>query len=292
MTDPLQRARGLVRQNRILDAEPLLDRLLEGSPTDTDALYLRGVCHFRRKDFPAAEAAFRRLLTEDNTHANGHYYLGLCLERQDNETASLEQYHFVLALQPDHRQALSKLGATAADGNTDGPRPREGGTGPIEETSPDPGQRILEGHRLFRTTLPLSVLPVLVFAAILAKLASLGLGIPGFGVFIGALLLLSPVDAWLRSRATRYVVWQRRLDLQQGIVFRKEHSVWTYEIENVEFSRGFWLMLMRSGRITIEAKGQKHRIVGLGNHRFMRKLWNELRDAALVQRRGMKKWWI
>jgi len=31
---------------------------------------------------------------------------------------------------------------------------------------------------------------------------------------------------------------------------------------------------------------------GFSDAPFMKKLWQEIRDAALVERRGIKKWWM
>ena len=98
--------------------------------------------------------------------------------------------------------------------------------------------------------------------------------------------------AFLRSRASRYTFFERRIDIAEGVLFRRFQSVWLYEIIDVEYSRGPLELLMATGRITIQTKGHQFRLVGLGNGRRMKKLWATLRDTVLFERREMKQVWI
>ena len=92
------RGQALVLVGRDREGEPLLDRYLERYPDDGEALYLRGVTRFRRKEFDEAEQDFRRAISVA-PHLPGPYHnLAQILEatgRREEATAMREQHREV-----------------------------------------------------------------------------------------------------------------------------------------------------------------------------------------------------
>lgn len=109
----------------------------------------------------------------------------------------------------------------------------------------------------------------------------------------------------VRSAATRYDFYERRIDFQSGVLWRRRVSLWMYQIEDVWLTRTPMNLLTGDAKVHARARGQEaptrrgsrrgaghFAIVGLGNQKRMKALFAELRDAALVERRGMKNWFV
>jgi membrane protein YdbS with pleckstrin-like domain len=73
-------------------------------------------------------------------------------------------------------------------------------------------------------------------------------------LILGAALVISfgvaLMDAWLRSRTTLYTIYERRIEIQKGILSRKIATIWLYEIEDVSYSLPFLLRLTNNAEIT------------------------------------------
>lgn len=120
-------------------------------------------------------------------------------------------------------------------------------------------------------------------------------------VLLGVLLVL---HAALASAATQYEVYERRIDVQQGVLNRRSLSVWLYEITDVELRQSPMLTLTGNAeiRISLPQRGYakpsrfddptKVRIIGFGSLRDQQRLWREVRDAALRERRVMRRWYL
>jgi hypothetical protein len=125
------------------------------------------------------------------------------------------------------------------------------------------------------------------------------------GAPAGLLLLALPVVIWLsllcKSCSWRYQIYQYRVDFEVGLLSKRKHSVWLWQILDAEYNRSQmgWLTNTASVQILADkrqanqgAESVYFEIVGLGSAGFMEQLWEELVDAALVQRRAIKWWGI
>lgn len=130
------------------------------------------------------------------------------------------------------------------------------------------------------------------------------------GLFVGAavspagmFLLVLPILIWLplvcQSHSWRYQVYQYRVDFEVGLLSKHKFSVWLWQILDVEYNRSRmgWLTDTATVRILADKRQDNQdsehvsfEIIGLGSASFMEQLWEELMDAALVQRRAIK-WW-
>lgn len=118
-----------------------------------------------------------------------------------------------------------------------------------------------------------------------------------------ALLILT----FIRAKSTSYAFYEFRIDLESGILSRRHETIYISDIENVTFRAPFLLTLFWTGVMDLsvrrsgvadQARGTSAdgaatvRIIGLGSGWFMSRIRRELLDAAVVERRAMKKWWI
>lgn len=121
---------------------------------------------------------------------------------------------------------------------------------------------------------------------------------------IGLYQATSLVLTWLGSR---YDIYERRIDLREVGFHTNYDSIWLYEITDVRLEIPPALALTSTAKLYIRAATHPaqdlidaepriadavHIIPGIGGRRFMKKLWQELRDAALVERRAMHRWWV
>lgn len=112
------------------------------------------------------------------------------------------------------------------------------------------------------------------------------------GVLLAAVAAAVAVWAVLSATFTRYEIFTHRIDITRGILARQSDTVWLYEINDVVFQQPLWLLLTGNARITLRTDAGPHRIVGFGNASAMRRLWAEIRDTAVSERRAMRRWWI
>jgi tetratricopeptide (TPR) repeat protein len=299
MTNGLQsqpaEARELLSQGNISEAAQVLDEALRRDPKNAETRFLLGVAHFKSGEWFSAEGDFRDAIALNDRHilANAHYYLGLALERQGRPDDARLEYQQVLRNQPGHEVAelvKKKLGIDEAPIELSSRRQPQ-----HEEEQPVPGRReeapLYRGELLFsgnRRMRSFSDLFLLACAALVLTIV--------LHVFaIAAFLLLFAILA-LNSRTTKYEIYERMMDFKTGVFNRLEHSVWTYQIDDVLWKQTPFNQLTGDATIQIHTNISGHsqvsQITGLGNHKFMNQLFKELRDAALVERRAMKRWWI
>ena len=132
---------------------------------------------------------------------------------------------------------------------------------------------------------------------------------PLFSVNNSEVLMIFPIsigiflfDLILRSRFNKYIIYEKRIDIKKGILFRNHDSVWLYEITKISFSQNPINVLTGDAKITIEAGEQTFELTGLNapgttigrtkTIKFMRDLFEELRNAVRDDRGTVKKIWI
>ena len=96
---------------RTSESDQTLDRVASKFPSDVRVAFERGALLEQRKDFVAAEAAFRDALDKDPNHAPSLNYLGYMLaergERLDEAVSLVER---ALKIDPDNSSYLDSLG--------------------------------------------------------------------------------------------------------------------------------------------------------------------------------------
>lgn len=112
------------------------------------------------------------------------------------------------------------------------------------------------------------------------------------GVVTLLLLTLLLAHLGLAYVGTHYDLYERRIDIRSGGLFRKLESIWHYEIVDVTFHRSPLMTLTGNAAISLKTQEGERRIVGLASPSVMERLWREIRDAVLIERREMKKVWI
>ncbi|KVC63414.1 hypothetical protein WI73_24040 [Burkholderia ubonensis] len=100
----------------------------------------------------------------------------------------------------------------------------------------------------------------------------------------------------MRARRTVYDIYERRIDIREGLLIRKESSVWTFEIINPTLHRSLLNVIFGCGRIilidTPSEQMNNAKIIGFGSFEDTRALWQALRDTAIKDRLTIKRMWI
>lgn len=290
-------------------------------PADAQARFLRGLEIFRSGDHERAERELLAATARDDRHAWAWYYVGLTRDRRGDQDAAVEALQRAVRSQPDLKPARDKLlalgGASAVPDRPAEqapkakPKPgtlaqildsnmREGVPERSEEQAP--GDVLWAGRR--RVLSCMAQPSAWTWIVALACGASLGVAVasgqPG-SLAAAAVMVALALDLpsyFLRSATTTYTVYERRIDIRQGIFVRRERSVWLYDVENVEYTRSFWEMLTGDATITLtpEERNMKPRepitLRGPGNYRQVHWLFEQIRVKALVERRAMKNLWV
>jgi tetratricopeptide (TPR) repeat protein len=103
-------ANALIQQQRLSDAEALVEKLLNAFPDDAEGLLLLGRLRYLERRCPEAETVLRRHLAVHTNSLNGFIQLSLsllCQQKWTNAAAVLER---AIALKPDFAQAHNNLG--------------------------------------------------------------------------------------------------------------------------------------------------------------------------------------
>jgi hypothetical protein len=133
------------------------------------------------------------------------------------------------------------------------------------------------------------------------------------GPQVAGLILAWPAYLWVRllikSRSTRYHIYQNRIDFVSGIISKRKKSLWLFDIRDVQYDCSAVGRITGGGMIRILA----HTVVvshpadtideflihtlpsprkDWSTNKHMETFWDELWDAAIIKRRIMKNWFI
>jgi tetratricopeptide (TPR) repeat protein len=107
---------------------------------------------------------------------------------------------------------------------------------------------------------------------------------------IGTLLV---IHARLAASRTSYAVYERRIDVEQGVLNRSLQSVWLYQIKDVRLLRPFYLNVTNNALISLLLEDKSIiEIIGFGPYPDQERLREELTNAALIERRALRRWWV
>lgn len=296
-----------LKKGLIAEAEAMFVSLLEERPSDSEARFGLGLSQFRLKAFARSQATFSALTTAEPNHYLGWYYLGLSQERLGDHAEAIKAFRRSLTINPSFAKAAEKLSALQSDRPESDPASRVPVAKAIDQGLGDaasslgrlsPGELRIDTHRRvssFTGMWSLLFLSVLWCGYLYWQDAGLQSEIFLISVAVVVLLFLG---LSMRSRATVYRIYEGRIDVQKGVLFRKSDTVWMYDIEDVQYKQSPLESLTRNATITVDTArgataGKPERITlrGIDNASAVRELWEWIRDRAVVERRAMKGVW-
>lgn len=288
-------AEQLFKEKKMPAAAELFEKILKQDSDNYDIKYKLAICRFRQKQFPIAEGIFRQLIAVKHADFNAWYYVGLCLERQGRKKEAMATYTIVLSLNPNFELAKKKLGIM--------PKANEVKSSSSEasvfttESTEGPGEVLYQGNRRILSFIKHWTIILIILLAMIAFFIFNNDSSFILGLVPMALVYL---DLFIRSKLTKYTIYEKRIDIARGILFRSHSSTWLYEITNILFSRKPLNIITGDSTITIEAGVFKFKLIGLkppkgaksGSLKFMKTLFEELRNTVLKERGEVKKVWI
>jgi membrane protein YdbS with pleckstrin-like domain len=179
-----------------------------------------------------------------------------------------------------------------------------------------PGNLIRRGHRRLLSHKRLYIGAIALLVAIAAaktnSAASAAYGSPaplsaalrGSQLASLGLAVCCILGAFLSQALTHYEVYERRVDISRGVLFRKRQMVWLYDVLDIELFQTPILMLSGTGTLIFQLdhqapspllprrKSSLPQLRAFGSLSQLRDLQKELLAAAEVERRSMKKGWI
>lgn len=78
----------------------ILKKILEQNLDDENAIYLTGICYFKKNMLPEAIEAFSKVNTLNPSFPGTYYHLGICYQKQNQLDKSLTFYQKALKLDP------------------------------------------------------------------------------------------------------------------------------------------------------------------------------------------------
>jgi len=115
----LDRVNALIMQQRLADAEGLLNQLLSRDPDNPEAILLFGRLRIQQRRCAEAEQILNRHLTLRTNSLQGFAQYGLALFCQDKFSEAIAAFRSTIALKPDFAQAHYNLGlALSRSGNS------------------------------------------------------------------------------------------------------------------------------------------------------------------------------
>jgi tetratricopeptide (TPR) repeat protein len=118
--------------------------------------------------------------------------------------------------------------------------------------------------------------------------------VAGLPLAAAALVLVSVL---MRAYTTKYVFHARRLDITEGILSRSRIIVWYYDLTDISYQRSMLNILMNTAGLELayDAGGQQPKqakIPGLATGGKTNRLYEEIQEASLRERRAMKKQFV
>ncbi|MDB5298733.1 MAG: hhoB [Phycisphaerales bacterium] len=99
----------MLKQGRLKEATPILDKALAVDPQSMSLLYLRGVLTYQQEQLPPSRKAFEAVLALAPDHAPTLNNLGVVLWRQNAIGAALGYYDRALLAAPANREILDNI---------------------------------------------------------------------------------------------------------------------------------------------------------------------------------------
>ena len=104
-----EQAMQLLRQGKVNEALPVLDKAISDNADNAPAWYLKGLVLWKQDHIPEARKAFERVVELMPDHAPTHNNLAVLLWRQNQHVAALLSYDKALLASPQNRLILDNL---------------------------------------------------------------------------------------------------------------------------------------------------------------------------------------
>ena len=316
----LNAAGKLIRSKRYASAEAVLTQVLSRDNGHSGAWYLLGMARFRAGDAAGAEQAYRMLVEQAPTNANGHYGLGLALMQLGRRDEAAVAFEAALQARPGFVEAAHRL--QQLRGTATPPVPDAGWTS-LAEMLDVRTRRVLNDDELAGKVrwagrpFPASTLPGLVAALaavvllpralrLLAEplaassqrdtLAQLWRLAEALRLPLIALIPVVSVAWWL---ARWYAVRDRRLEVTQGVLRRRHVVLWYHDLERqpvveqtlLDQLLGFASIALETNALLLTRSARRSRLGRLYlrglRHRTATELAAVIRQATLQERRRM-----
>ncbi len=309
-----EQALALFRKDEIAGARIGFQAAIVEAPECNLNRYYLAVCEFRLKDFDESRKQLWAAIKYCPSDAKSWYYLGLVEERTNGERAK-QYYEAAVLANPNFAKAREKLGREENHNVSDSKTapslasisraPQQSDTASVldEDDPAGPGKLVYSSKRRLRSFgrhlfLLFLVSIVSIVMLIVFDAYHLGHGSKNLVLLIDVvLLLIIAIDAVLRSQTTRFLIYERRLDIHSGILFRTIRSVWLFKISDLTLVRSPFDLLTRNATIDIKAETGDVSVTGLVPPKgeqavlFTDKTFDKMRTDVREQRGEIKKMW-
>jgi tetratricopeptide (TPR) repeat protein len=104
----------LVKQDRIAEAEPIIQQALDADPQNPTALYLHGLVLIGQDQVVASRKAFEAVVAVLASHAPSFNNLGVILWRQNQQMGAMKYYEQAMINAPENKVILDNLAEALA----------------------------------------------------------------------------------------------------------------------------------------------------------------------------------
>jgi len=310
LSERFELGKRFIANRNLKDAINVFEKILIEKKDHIPSLMNLGICYFRLKEIPKAKEYFNQIvLLNPNDHL-ATYYEGLCYERSNQLDNAIKFYRDTLHIKPGFEKAREKLIYYKQEipnyKKTEKPK--------LSDTI-TPGKELYEGNRRKRSFSFLFLITGIILIFTLFLIFYVDENKPEIyylaGFFVLSLFFLF-FYLLLLSKVTKYTIYEKRIDFQTGILFKKEVSLWIFQIEDIWLSRNFLNLLTNDAKIIIktvsmEPPGGASRRTGNnwiisgfrskdgkfnGNAKSMQKLWEEIRNSSIIERHRVKSIWV
>lgn len=110
----IDEARQLLDEGRISRAEQIIEEVLAIDPANISAMYLKGIVHFEKRQFPIARQSFEQVRNALPDHPATWNNIGVILFEQNQETPGLAAYEKALAYGANEPKILDNVAEALA----------------------------------------------------------------------------------------------------------------------------------------------------------------------------------
>jgi tetratricopeptide (TPR) repeat protein len=303
-TTAFAQAKELYARGETVAAKQLLEQAHRAAPEDRGVRFALAVCLNALGDWAGAEPHLRAVVEAEPHHHLAWFQLGCSLQAQARLQAAADAFREVLARtdDPEARRRLNECEAPhltprPVDAALAGQAVAQPGKAPSLARSIDREGVADEGQIVDRVnTVTRHLAPPAVVASVFTVIVLLSGGPPiARGIVLLGLVLFA-AGAWvavvLQARSNRFVFYQRRMDIEMGVLRQRRLTIWYYEIVSVRYVRGPVNLLTNSASIEVEYKPADHSVTlllpGLGSPEQVHQIYQMLQRPRVHERRDMK----
>jgi len=300
-------ARRLFASGRFDESEAIFLKLDKADAITGKAKAGLGMIALQFGELPKAHRLFREALEQNPKNADALYGMGVV-----SENSSKQYFERALRSNPKHTGA-SKSVRQSANATSSTKRPKSATeekhipvqrSGEAVRAAPESdidrsytGELLMERRPRMRSYSGVVFLMIASLTLPIVLVLLTDEFIPGFLTAPIPILLLLFLMLVAQYYSYKVLLYENRIDTEIGLIFRRQRSVWLYQIKDVQMTRNPVELLTGDATIALtkaigNEKSEVLKLFGLGNARVMKSLYEELREASLVERRRIKKMWL